>query len=382
MTYEVKLEHLARDGSVKQRVVTDYQSIAYRRVVNKPGSMQIKFNSGGRTLGLLDDYDIFAVHWKNDRLGVPWHSDFEAVYRRISSHTSDDGIQDNLISGEGAMAILKWRQVGYPAGVVGKSSFTAVAAETLAKLLVADNCTSLATVANGRLREGDLSSGMGYTINVTADTGAGNLVSHSFHKRSVYGGVIEIVAPVAGGDFSMVRTGGSQYDFDFHVGQLGDDKRTGGDRVEFSIERGNMRNPRMIIDRTTEKTAAISAGQGRGSVRNYQIVLSSAWAADNDIEMTVDANSQTDDDGVISAGNIALYKRRLVRDMTFDVIQTDAVFYSPVPVVGKKTYDLGDLVVGRHFGQDFDRKIYAINVYISAPTRGDMFSVDVEMRDV
>ena len=382
MTYEVKLEHLARDGSVKQRVVTDYQSVSYRRVVNLPGSMQIKFNSGGRTLGLLEDYDIFVVHWKNDRLGVPWHSDFEAVYRRISSHTNDDGIQDNLISGEGAMAILKWRQVAFPAGIVNRTTFAAVPAETLAKSLVFYNCTPAATVTNGRLREGDLSTGMGFAINVVADGGLGNPVSHSFHKRSVYGGVVEVTAPIAGGDFSMVRTGTNQYDFDFHAGQLGDDKRTGDDEVEFSLNKGNMRNPRMIIDRTTEMTAAIAAGQGRGDVRNYQIVLSSVWAADNDIEMSVDASSQPTSDGVIASGDIALYKRRLARDMTFDVIQTESVFYSPVPVVGKKTYDLGDLVVGRHFDLDWDRKVNAINVYIVAPTRGDVFSVDVEMTDI
>ena len=129
-------------------------------------------------------------------------------------------------------------------------------------------------------------------------------------------------------------------------------------------------------------TAAIAAGQGKGDNRNYQVVLSSAWAADNDIEMSVDASSQSSDDGVIASGNIALYKRRRVRDMTFGVIQTEAVFYSSVPVVGKKTYDLGDLVVGQHFGIDFDRKVNAINVYIVATTRSDVFSVDVEMTDI
>lgn len=377
MAYEFYIRHLGRNFTVKQAVIYDFLWLSYRKVVNAAGTMQFAINADDVTFTLLEAYDIFEVYWRNSTLGVDWHKDFEGIYRTFNVSQDDDGINTLVVTVYGALSILGYRQVAYPAGVDNFSSFASVPAETIAKRLVSYNCTALATVANGRLRNGDLSPNMGFAINVIADAGGGNVISKTFHKRSVIGAVSEVIAPVAGGDFSLVMNG-TQWDFDFHVGQLGADKTSGANMVEFSEDKANIKNPILTIDGSREATVAISAGQGRGTDRNYQVVTGVDYALDNDIEISVDARNEASTNGVIESANVSLEEVKTVIDFDFQVIQTKAVFYSSVSVSGRKTYTLGDLVVARYMGITQTRKVTAVNVGVRVPSNEDMVEISIE----
>lgn len=283
----------------------------------------------------------------------------------------------------------------WAAGVLNRSKFEAIPAETILKDLVRYNATVLAVGGSDptvdRWRDGDLNVGMGFNVTITTDNGLGNDISLSFSA----GNLLDAVRRVAetdkeksldsgtdAGDWSLTWQGENtnEFVFDWHEGQLGEDKSTGDDRVVLSVENNTMRSP-VLRTNKAGATVAISAGRGRDTDRTFDEVLGANFATDNDLEMFADSRNESSPAGRISFGQEKLREKRLNLALDFGVLQTADVFYSPVTVTGRKTYKMGDITLAS-FGGDFPRKVIATTVNWQTPTNTDAFLVDVITQSV
>lgn len=385
MAYEFYLRQLDRTGTIKRAAITDFLGLSYSRVINTPGSLTIRMNYDHPVVQSLEPFDLFEVYWKNDKFGVPWHLDFEAIYRDIDITTNDDGITTAVLTCPAQMSLLSYRRVAYPAGTDNQSTFDNVPAETIMKRIVDYNCGSNALNANGRHRDGDMSTGMGFTIVPATDNGLGNNLSRSFSNKNLLN-VLTDLAEVAGGDFSLTRepSGGvnARWVFEFHTPQLGEDKTSGSDKVEFSLDRANMKKPRLAIKKRGEATIGIAGGQGVGDQRTYVIVAGTNFAADNDIETYFDARNEVDASAVGSQAVSQLVAQNKAEEVfDFDVIQTEAVFFSPIAVTGRKTYREGDLVVAKYAGRTFTRQVKAVNIAVRPDDSRGPVDITVETEE-
>lgn len=199
MSYRFYVRHLDRNGVVVNAQITDFVRLDYRRVTNAPGYFTLELALPHRLIATLGRYDLLEVWMKNDRLGIPWHNDFEVMVTGLGYRVDENGLVNVLVRGRGQSLILGYRQIAWASGFDNRSRFVGVAAETLAKTIVDYNCTSLATVANGRLREGDLATGMGFTVVTDPDLGLGNTISLSFANGNLLRVLTDKFPTVAGG---------------------------------------------------------------------------------------------------------------------------------------------------------------------------------------
>jgi hypothetical protein len=382
MAYDFYLRHLDRDATIKNAAITDFLSLSYRKVVSEPGRLVFKLNASHPAIATIEDFDMFEVYWKNPTFGIDWHKDFEAIFRSFTYTTNDDGVSFYEASCPGQMAILGYRHNLFPAGTSNRSSFQAVSVETVAKTLVDYNLTSLATVGNNRLRNGDLTPGMGFTIVTAADLGTGPVISKTYPGVNILDAIVKKTQPIAAGDFSLVRTpsGGidARWVFDYHLGQLGDDKTTGSEKVEFSLERGNMRTPKLTIRQLDEATVALAAGRGQGDDRLFSEVQGDDYLASNDIEVFLDSRNEATLAQVDEDAAQTLKDLRSQVELDFKVIQIPSVFYSENPIAGRKTYKVGDLVSAFYAGFEMSRKIKAVTVRVNPPSNQDAVQIDVQ----
>jgi hypothetical protein len=220
---------------------------------------------------------------------------------------------------------------------------------------------------------------MGYDISNAADGGLGNEISAAFMSGNVLA-VMQKLAERGGGDFALRWQGGDAWEFDFYLGQLGQDKSSGAERVLFSLATDTMSKPR-LQRRGARATAAVAGGQGEDDLRMIEVVSGPDYAADYDFEMFVDARNEKTALGIAFQGQQKLEETRIEEALSFGVLQTSRQFYSPAAVTGRKTYKTGDLVLVDYGGASV-RKIESITVNWKAPGAGDAFVVDVETREV
>lgn len=375
--YDFYVRHLDRSGVSKNPAIVDFLRLRYRNVVNEAGIFEMVLPEDHPAISDFENFDQVEVYWKNDSLQVPWHRDFVGLFRNPTYETDEDGLNIYTATGEQIKAMLSYRVIAFPAGESNLTRFVAVAAETIMKRLVQYNATSDATTGNGRHRAGDLATGMGWSITIATDQGRGDTITHSYNNATLLRALTEL-AQIAGGDFDLVKTGDAAFTFEFYPGQVGDDKTTGADRVEFSLARGNLLKPSLTINNMGSKTVAIVGGQGRGSERNYQIIQGPAYDTDNDIEMFLSMTNEPDAAGLQSAGSARLEELRAVRDLTFDVLQTRSVFYSRQAVTGRKTYKEGDLVSVLYNDDVIDRQIKAAEVIVTKANRENNVLINIE----
>lgn len=383
MAYELYLRIYDRFGSLKKGFLPVIWA-RYTDEVDSDSPLIFFVNTETDGVDLIDDLDLVEVMLRNAELGIVSEDGgfvraFLAIVRDWTLSTDDDGVDFLQFTCPGINHILSFRSIEWYAGFEDRSSFSAVPAETLLKLLVAYNCTALASVSNGRYRNGDLLPGMGYDIQLGYDLGFGNLITVSFKGGNLLAS-LEKVADQAGGDYALTWLGGDAYLFEFYDGQLGDDKTSGSERVVFSLSNNTMRNPRLI--RTGARaTSAVAAGQGQEDLRDISLVYGSDYAADYDFEIFVDARSEKTADGRIYRGNLKLDEKRVLETLSFEVIQTGNQFYSPIAISGRQTFKPGDLVLAVYPDEQI-RKIQSVQVYWSDPSAEDAFVVDVTTQEV
>lgn len=383
--YEFFIRTYSRAGAVKQAYIVPLW-LRYTNSVDGQEPLVFLLNADHAAVESLAEYDIVTVYIRHLGLGIHdgnggFVRDFVGILRRWRQETDDEGITTIEYIAPNEKHILYWRSILYASGVANRSTFSGVAAETVMKTLVSYNATSLAVPGgtSDRHRAGDLATGMGVTIQVATDAGAGNTITISVAGDRLLKALQEI-NKIAGGDFSFTWQGGGIWVFDFRPGQLGDDVRMGANRVIFGMGNNTMSRPR--LERIEAGgTVALAAGQNQGVDRQKSVVEHADYAADNDIELFVDARNEASANGRIARANIHLDDNRARYVLDFQVRQTADVFYSPVAVAGRKVYRTGDLVRAV-YGIDASYKIESVTVEWRVSDSDDPCQIDVEVREI
>jgi len=331
-----------------QAVLTDFTSLSYNRKVNAPGLLQFTLPGDHDLLKMIGDKYQVEV-WRKPE-GGQFGRELIGIMRNIEYYYSDRS--KAVLTCPGLMSMLGWRIVNWYAGTNNRSAFTAKPAETIMKTLVDYNAGSAATTGNGRLRNGAIAG-----LTVEADGANGN----SKDWNCAYDNLLETLqdlALIAGGDFDLVKTSSTSWQFCWYTGQLGEDRTA---KAVFTLERGNMANPQYKVLRMGAKTVCTVGGRGEGSARVTAIRTGADYSADNDIEMFANAVNCETTAGLQAAGDAALKDKQARESFGFDVLQTPATRYG-------MHYTLGDLVtaINPYTGGSMTLKITEASVSYTA----------------
>jgi hypothetical protein len=305
-----------------------YTNLAYIRRVNAPGMVYVT---------LRGDHELLAEIANNWQIEV-WRKPESGTWRREIT-----GIVDleqawlytdkSVFSAQcaGLMSLLGQRHVLYKAGITNRSQFTGVAAETIMKTLVDYNAGPSATTGNDRLVNGSITG-----LTVQADGAGGN----SLTWYCAYANLLETlqgIAKISGGDFDLVKTSPTAWQFRWYAGQLGTDRTAS---LTFALSMGNMASP-SYRETGDVATVAVVGGQGEGLDRVTQVVYGANYhATANHKETFVNATDVGfgDTTGLAKRGDQKLRELEAQQQFRFEVTQE--------PTKYPDDYDLGDLVKG------------------------------------
>lgn len=382
MTWELYIKHMDRGGNDKNPVIIPVTA-RYTNKVNHASPLTFVLNIDHPASDDFEEFDIVEVFIRNKVYGLlDYTSDFVGIVRSTIINTDDEGQTWLTIYAPEKKHVLTFRDVLWPSGTVNRADFTNEASETVMKTLVSYNFTSNATVANGRWRDGDITAPSGMNINLTieADGGGGDLITGAY-SGDVCLEALKDIALGADGDFDLVWLGSNDFEFKFYDGQIGEDKSTGTNRVLFSLKNYTMTRPRLKI-RHAKATSLLVAGGGEAENRVVRIVNGIDYDATYDIEGFVDARSQgVDTDALDFKGVVEAVKRQKEYELTFDVVQTSNVFYSPIAVDKKLTYKAGDLVLVNYQIEEV-RKVESVSMTWRAQADSSPLLIDVETREL
>jgi hypothetical protein len=334
-------------SGVKQAEITDFTGLSVALRVNAPGMTIFSVRGDHPVLDDIADRWKFEVWRRAD--GQDWRREHIGVYRYGRWLHSD---QSRFVAYcPGIMSFLGRRIVGYKAGTADRSLFSAVAAETIMKTLVTYNITSSATTANNRVRNGD--AWPATQITVGTDRGEGEILTLGLAWKNLLE-ALQDIAPVAGGDFDLVQTSPTAYEFRWYTGQLGTDRTA---TVKFSLGLGNMALPVYEDNRLEEATVCIVGGPGEVDERTIVVRTGTDYSATNDIETFLDASDMSTTAGQNARGDAKLEKVKAEKSFSFQAVQTPARRYA-------EHYYLGDLVtaVNPFTGDSYTMKVKAVRL--------------------
>ncbi len=349
--------------------VVDDAAFTYTKRVNAPGFLQFSVDGAHRVTGQLSrDYQVEV--WRRraadsgESNSITNAADFRGFVRDEERRADADGNTRVIYYCPGQMDLLRRAIVAYGAGVANRSKFTTQKAETILKNLVKYNLTSSGTTGDGRVRNADETS-----ITIQTDAAGGNTLDYACSYATVLDALQEVAA-IGGGDFDLVKTGATAWEFRWYAGQLGTDRSAS---VIFALQYGNMANPVLRRNWLNETTIAIVGGQGEGTSRATAVRTGTNHSATtNSVEMFVDARDLTTTAGLQARGDNALYKSEARDNLTFDVVQTPGSLYG-------LHYTLGDLVTGYYEGVTATQQIYGVTVGLG---ESGQESIGVELRNV
>ena len=230
-----------------------------------------------------------------------------------------DGQEFITIEGPDVNDLLRRRIVAYYANE-DEAQATATEADDLMKDIVA------AAIADGTAPAPDDGTRVWANLSVQGDLSDGPQLTKNFAWRQLLTpagmGILPELAQAsreAGTEvfFDIVPDAISAtsitFEFRTYTGQPGADLTSGNNRVTFSQERSNMREPSITYDYTQEQNYIYAGGQGQEDGRNIQQVYdddrtdASIW---NRCEGFADARSQDTDNGVREAGRAMLEEGR------------------------------------------------------------------------
>lgn len=308
--------------------ISDFDWLSCRTQVNDPGLLQAVFPSTHRIVGLLEQHGEVEFWWKDGEAGIDWTRMFNGPFLKDdrTEYSSSPGTYDLRIPG--SMIYMDWRIVAWPAETVDRCAFTGIPAETIAKTLVDYNLGPNATVANGRILDGDMT---GVSIQADGATGT-NLDWNCFGAFLLE--TLRDLAKVGAGDFDLVKTSTTTWEFRWYDGQLGTDRTAS---VIFSLSKDTMRKPTYIRRGISERTVAVIGGQGIDSSRVFRTRTSVTYSSSNHREVFINAPDLADNDALDDRGDVQLERRKYEEEFSFEMHEIASQRFG-------KHYFLGDLV--------------------------------------
>jgi len=304
-----------------------FRSLSYTLKVNHPGLVIFSLRGDHELLSTLADKWHVEV-WRKPE-GQAWAREITGIFRQPNWTWGSTSVFVGMCPG--LMSLLEGRIVNFPAGTANKTVFSNVKAETVCNTLVKYNGTADATTGNGRKRNGAITG-----LTVEADGAEGNSIYWYCAQANLLETLQEI-AQIGGGDFDVVKTSPTAWQWRWYTGQLGTDRTA---TLKFSMDLGNMANPEYQILRIQEKTVACVWGQGEDSTREYVTRTGANYVAtDNDFEVYINASDIDfgDTGGLNSRGDQAMEELQARNVFRFNAIQAPSTQYGV-------HYFLGDLV--------------------------------------
>lgn len=347
--------------------ITDFLPLSYSMKVNSVGLLTFSLSAEHSLTS--EAFDAWQVEVWRKPYGASWSRDFISfIMHDQYTFTPTPIVAFDCV---GIKQMLAWREIAYPAGTADRTVFTGEQVETICNTLAKYNATSSGTTADGRDR--NASAGYPFSgLTVEADGAGGNTYSGGFYcARKNLLETLQDLADWGGGDFDIVKTSATAWQWRWYEGQLGTDRTAD---VEFSLRVGNMANPVVDNNRIGVKTVGIVAGQGEEASREIEVVTSDDYAVNNDIEMFIDARNIEDTDGLISAGERKLAEKRKKETFTFDILQSESSQFGV-------HYFLGDLCTAINPKDDSEVTVKIVSVSISLAQDGQE-TIDVEVEEV
>lgn len=334
-------------SGVLQKTLTDFTALSYTRRVNSPGVVQFGLRGDHPILASIADKWQIDVYRKPD--GQAWAREITGLVRMDKWTNAESSKYSGFCNG--LMDMLSYSVIAWYAGYANRSTFSAVEAETIMKTLITYNATTSATTGNGRKRTHTQSLFTG--LSVEADGANGNVLTWNCMGDNLLE-TLQNLAKVGGGDFDLVKTSATTWQFRWYTGQLGTDRSA---TVKFALNLGNMANPEYTSNRTQEATAAIVGGQNDGSNRTFVTRTGTNYSASNDIEIFVNATDVDSTAGLNTRGDQKLSEAQAVQEFSFKVLQAPKTLYGV-------HYTLGDLVtaVNPFDGTEYTQKVQAVTV--------------------
>jgi hypothetical protein len=336
----------AAAGDMLHFAITDYHDLAYTKQVNGVSPCSFSLYDGHIAIADLT-VDAVVEVWRRVTPDQAWYVDFRGFFWDDEQSANANGTITYRAICYSTLHKLARATVAYPSEVANRSAFAAIKAETIAKTLVKYNATSSGTTADGRARTVTLTG-----ISIEADAANGPDLTLACSNDNLLA-TLQRIASIGAGDFDLVATSPTAWEFRWYNGQLGADRSA---TVTFSLAFGNMEQPRLVRRRGQERTVAIVGGQGVGSSRAYVVRTGTDYDAGvRDAEVFVDARNLTTTAAYNARGDQALDENEATTEFSFGVKQEASARYG-------QHYFLGDKVTAR-FG-DFaqTQQITAVTV--------------------
>jgi hypothetical protein len=334
-TWQIRLKSAA--GALVA-LIDDYDSFTFTRRVNGMGAFALRMN-GNDAKAALFELDGQIEFWRADaENGIPWYREFAGVQRNWDYYVRENGALIFEPSGRGYVDLLNRRVIAAASGSVDASK--AGAAETVQKAFVDKQA---GPGAGARAITG---------LTVEADGAHGNSVTMGRAYRKLLE-ITQEIAAIGGGDFDVEGTGVAACECRWYTGQRGTDRHT---TVVFSLELGNMAQPKLSYSRADEVNAVLVGGQGEKSTRttvwrtDATLIDDSPW---NRIEEFADARNEDTTAGLNAVGDRVLAEKKPRVRLTFDALQIPACLYG-------KHYFLGDLVGTKFLTYTGTKKVQAV----------------------
>lgn len=259
--------------------------------------------------------------------------------------------------------LLNRRIAAYSAGT-SYTSKSADQADDLIETIVLENFGAAISSADrdGTETQADVSA----YLSVQPSPGLGATVAKAFTRRRIGEVIRELCeASVTAGTYlaaEIVAPTETTLDLRTYATQRGVDHRaTSGQPIIFSPERGNLENPRLIIDHTDEATFIIAGGSDTGVNRKIATASDTTRMGRSPfgrIERFVDMSNVSDLTQLQDEANAALRAGRPRVTFTGDLIETLATTRGI-------HFDLGDIVTVAYRGKQYDCRLDAIKETVS-----------------
>ena len=171
--------------------ILDYRKLFYRKEVSKPGAWGVEQNGASGKVPLFVDKAPIQITRRNPSLGIAEYTDFDGMFRDPEYETTQ--IHTFRPAGFDWKILLQWRSIGYYAGTVNRTQFTATPIETIMKSIVSYNAGPNATTANGRIRT---PNSLGLTVET--DLGRGSALDWSCAWENVLTTLQKLAARASG----------------------------------------------------------------------------------------------------------------------------------------------------------------------------------------
>lgn len=383
----------------KVAILESHTSLSVWQQVNAPGgcNLPIWYDSQQQGINpdvaLIEQYGVLDL-WRADySYGIPWYREKACLIYDHAYSTDSEGYSQYLITGLGLLAMLD-RTIDYYSGSPQASK--SGPADTIMAEFVTENAGSLATLANGRRRDGVIPS---LVVVAPAGTGAvwegaraGEPLLEVLQEIAAFSGVdfdIEFVIPGSGVPYFEFRT---------YIGQRGVNRSNqsldsatglnaaGNAPIIFAPNLDNMANPRYSMLYSGSKNSITVLGQGTGIARAYEVVTLGSFSGDGlDIhEATRDARNESTNAALIAVGEATVQKFQPTETFDFEPIQTPYCAYGlvPDPANGGRFYHFGDRTTARAYGIERVKRILGVRADIAPADNGLIENLSFTMQDI